>query len=42
MASDADAVTKQSKEGYRTFCILFTSSTVGVLVLLALMAIFLI
>ena len=42
MASEAEAVTKQSKEGYKTFCILFTTATVGVLLLLALMAIFLI
>ena len=41
MATDADAVTQQSQAVYKSFCRFFTLSTIAVLVLLGLMAIFL-
>lgn len=41
MATNADAVTEQSKTVYKFFCRFITLSTLGVLALLALMAIFL-
>ena len=41
MATDTNAVTEQSKEGYKHFCIFFTTSTVVVLAIVALMGIFL-
>ncbi|MDA1326401.1 MAG: aa3-type cytochrome c oxidase subunit IV [Proteobacteria bacterium] len=41
MATDNDAVTRQSQAVYKSFCRFFTLSTVAVLALLGLMAIFL-
>ncbi len=42
MATDANAVTQQSKAAYKSFCVFFTTATVAVLALLGLMAIFLV
>jgi len=42
MATDADAVTRQSQATYKSFCRFFTTATAAVLVVLGLMAIFLV
>ena len=41
MATNANAVTQQSKATYKSFCVCMTTSTVAVIVILGLMAIFL-
>jgi hypothetical protein len=41
MATDADAVIQQSKGTYKSFCRFSALATIGVLALLALMAVFL-
>ena len=41
MATNADAVTQQSKAAYKTFCILIAMATVAVLAVLGLMGLFL-
>jgi len=41
MATVTEEVTEQSKAVYKSFCVFFTLSTIAVLVLLGLMAIFL-
>lgn len=41
MAADTETVIRQSRESYRRFCRLLGTSTVAILVVLALMGLFL-
>ena len=41
MATTTDAVTRQSRAGYKRFCLFFGLSTVAVVIALALMGLFL-
>ena len=42
MAADTEAVTRQSRDGYRTFCRVLGYSTAAVLIVLAGMGLFLV